>query len=126
MALYSVWDWNRNSYRVYTTPTPVSVGDDPVPPNPSGTSPIGANPDTDVKPLPPGAKFIGYDHLARGEIRRLPSSFTDLGDDAGSGGSFWMQPVIVFSAGVLATVWFMRSRRMRQNKKRRSGKRRRR
>lgn len=118
MALYSVWDWNRNSYRVYTTPTPVSVGDDPVPPAPTDVGPIGANPDSDVKPLPPGAKFIGYDLNARGEIRRLPTSFTDLGDDAGSGGSFWMQPVIMFSAGVLVTVWFMRSRRVRPNKKR--------
>jgi hypothetical protein len=124
MALYSVWDWNRNSYRVFTTPTHVSVGDDPIPPNPSGISSIGANPDTDIKPLPSGAKFIGHDLLARGEIRRMPAGFTDLGDDAGTGGSFWMQPVVMFSAGVLVTVWFMR-RRVRANGKR-SNKRRRR
>jgi hypothetical protein len=128
MALYSVWDWNRNSYRVYSTPTPVSVGDDPIPPKPNGISPIGANPDSDVKPLPPGARFIGYDHLARGEIRRVSNGFGDLGDDAGSGGNFWTQPAVMFSFGVastflLAELW--RRRRMRSNKKRRARRRRR-
>lgn len=119
MALYSVWDWNRNLYRVYTTPTHVSVGDDPVPPKPSIDNPIGASPDTGVKPLPPGAKFIGYEHLPRGEIRRMPSSLVDLGDDAG-GGSGWTQPILMFGAGALTAVWLSRlwGRRMRSNKKR--------
>lgn len=130
MALYSVWDWNRNSYRVYSTPTPVSVGDDPVPPKPSGISPIGANPDSDVKPLPPGARFVGYDHLARGEIRRMSSGFGDLGDDAGNGGSFWTQPVVMFSLGVFSTFWVAElwqeygKRRVRSNRKRRTRRRR--
>lgn len=119
MALYSVWDWNRNSYRVYTTPTPVSVGDDPTPPKPVGISPIGANPDSDVKPLPPGATFIGYDLFARGEIRRAPSSLGDLGDDAGS--VWWQQPAVMFVAGVGATVayyaWW--KKRPKRNRRRR-------
>jgi len=120
MALYSVWDWNRNSYRVYTTPTHVSVGDDPVPPKPLGAGPIGANPDTDVKPLPPGAKFIGYDHFAHGEIRRASSNLLDLGDDAGSGGSFWTQPFVMFAAGAAAVVAYqMWKRRPVRNRRRR-------
>jgi hypothetical protein len=108
MALYSVWDWNRNSYKIYSTPTPVSVGDDPVPPKPTNVGPIGANPDTDVKPLPSGARFMGYDLFARGEIRRMPGGLADLGDDAGSGGSFWTQPAVMFAAGVAVTIAYLK------------------
>jgi len=113
MALYSVWDWNRNVYRVYTTPRHVSVGDDPLPPKPLGISPIGANPDSDVKPLPSGTRFIGYDHFARGEIRRMPSGALDLGDDAGVGGNFWTQPLVMFAAGAGAVVMYYAWKRKR-------------
>lgn len=121
MALYSVWDWDRNVYRVYSTPTPVSVGDDPTSPKPTNISPIGANPDTDIKPLPAGAKFIGHDQLARGEIRRMPGGISDLGDDAGAP-SLWRSPVVMFAAGAAVTwaVWSMLGRRrVRSNKKKR-------
>lgn len=84
MALYSVWDWNRNAYRVYSTRKPVSVGDDPIPPRPSGLTSLGADPDHDIKPLPSGVKFLGYSHLARGEVRRMPDGLGDNGDDAGA------------------------------------------
>jgi hypothetical protein len=84
MALYSVWDWNRNSYRVYSTTSPVSVGDDPVPPRPTGTHVLGADPDADVKPLPSGVRLIGRSHLPKGEIRRAPRGLGDNGDDAGN------------------------------------------
>lgn len=84
MALYSVWDWDRNAWQVYQTSKPASVGDDPVSHQPK-TFPLGADPDSGVKPLPRGAKFVRYDHLARGEVRRKPHSLTDVGDDAGSG-----------------------------------------
>ncbi len=73
MALYSAWDWDRNSYRVYQTRHPVSVGDDPKPPRPDH-HPLGAVPDVDVKTLPPGARFVGYSHQARGEIVRVPGA----------------------------------------------------
>lgn len=86
MALYSVWDWNRNAYRVYSTKAPVSVGDDPIPPRPSGVGALGADPDHHIKPLPTGAKFVGYSHLARGEIRRMPAGLGDSADDAGASG----------------------------------------
>jgi len=120
MALYSVWDWNRNSYRVYTTPTHVSVGDDPTPPKPLVFSPIGANPDTDVKPLPAGAKLIGHDHFARGEIRRMPGGLFDLGDDAGTGGSLWSQPLVMFAAGVATVIAYQAwKRRPTRNRRRR-------
>ena len=82
MALYSVWDWNRNAWALYRTKAPVSVGDDPIPPRNSSTV-LGACPDDDIKPLPSGAKLIGYSHVARGEVRRKPRSLMDLGDDAG-------------------------------------------
>jgi hypothetical protein len=114
MAFYSVWDWNRNSYRIYSTPRAASVGDDPVPPRPTGISSIGADPDTGVKPLPSGAKFEGYSHLPRGEIRRLAGGLGEAGDDAGaatsSGGRGWL----MFAGGLAVgagAIWLWRGRR---------------
>lgn len=109
MALYSIWDWNRNAYRVYSTPRTVSVGDDPIPPRPSASS-LGANPDTDVKPLPAGAKFVGYSHIARGEIRRERRGIGDLGDDAGTeaGVTSWWKLVAAAAAGAVAMHLWMR------------------
>lgn len=110
MALYSVWDWNRNAWAIYRTSTPVSVGDDALPPRPT-TGPIGADPDTQVKPLPRGAKFVEYSHVARGEVRRKPNHLADLGDDAGrpSGGA---GGVTVFLLGVAvgSTALYLLSR----------------
>jgi hypothetical protein len=111
MAFFSVWDWNRNAWRIYQTPTSVSVGDDPAAPKPSVSNPIGADPDTQVKPLPPGAKLIGYEHLARGEIRREPSSLLSGAD--GSETPFWKRPLVMFVAGAAsigALVWWRRRR----------------
>lgn len=79
MALFSVWDWDRNAYRVYQTRAPASVGDDPEPPRPDH-HPLGAVPDIDVKVLPSGARFMGYDHQARGEIVRLRGRGLGSGD----------------------------------------------
>lgn len=104
MALYSVWDWDRNAYRVYATNAPVSVGDDPKPPKPSNIGPIGADPDTDVKPLPVGAKLIGYEHLPRGEIRRLVNPAPAVGGDEDADASAWNSPLVMFVAGVAVTV----------------------
>lgn len=108
MALYSVWDWDRNAWQVYQTNKPASVGDDPVAHKPKGLSAIGADPDTGIKPLPRGAKFLRYDHLARGEVRRRPGSLTDVGDDAGAaqggGTSTWW-----ILAGGVAIGWAVSS-----------------
>ena len=85
MALFSAWDWDRNAYRVYMTRQMVSIGDDPKPPKPSLRHPLGAVPDVDAKPLPIGAKFMGYSHQARGEIVKLPAgTLGRLGDIAES------------------------------------------
>jgi hypothetical protein len=112
MALYSTWDWSRNAWRVYRTPTSVSVGDDPIPPRPTNISPIGASPDDDVKPLPTNARFVGFDHLARGEVRRAPRGLGDIGDDAGQGvitSNGWL----MFGAGVAVASLFWLWRRSR-------------
>lgn len=103
MALYSVWDWDRNVYRVYRDDVPVSVGDDPKPPKPSKVGPIGADPDTQIKSLPSGAKFLGYDQMAHGEIRivpRLPLGLDDPGE------SSTLKYILAFAAGG-AAVWFL-------------------
>lgn len=107
MALYSVWDWDRNVWRVYATKTPVSVGDDPVPPRPMGISPIGADPDLDVKPLPGGARFIGYDPTCRGEVRRDPSG-SGMGDDGSSSSSGWW--MFGLGAALASAFWFWRQK----------------
>jgi len=113
MALYSVWNWDRNAYGIYTTPAHVSVGDDALPPKPIVDSPIGANPDTDVKPLPGGAAFMGWDHLPHGEIRRLPNSMMDLGDDAGAISGVTGSPWLMFAAGasVVALYYHFRKKK---------------
>ena len=109
MAMYSVWDWNRNAWRIYSSSTPVSVGDDPTPPRPTNISPIGANPDTDVKPLPSGVKFMGYDHLARGEVRRATRGLFDLsGETDTTATPWWKQPLVMFGAGAVAAWAYIR------------------
>jgi hypothetical protein len=111
MALYSVWDWDRNSWRIYRTKTPVSVGEDALPPKPQGTTALGADPDTHAKPLPAGARFHGYSHVARGEVRRLSSGMGDSGDDAGVTGG--MKPFFMFGLGaaVASAFWWWRKKR---------------
>lgn len=82
MALYSVWDFDRNSWAVYRDDRTVSVGDDPKSPRPRPVSPIGADPDTQMNPLPSDAKFVGYDHMCRGEVRvRGSGPLSGLGID---------------------------------------------
>ena len=44
MALFSVWDWDKNAWAIYRNNDTVSVGDDPKAPKPSGTSALGADP----------------------------------------------------------------------------------
>ena len=111
MALYSTWDWNRNAWRVYATRRPVSVGDDPVPPRPRNTSTLGADPDTHVKPLPGGTRFMGYSHVARGEVRRQTGALGIVGDDAGRSG---VSGLAMFGLGVAAAsafFWWRRRKR---------------
>jgi hypothetical protein len=111
MALYSVWDWDRNSWAIYQTKTPVSVGDDPSPPQASGPARgLGADPDTGVKALPRGAKRIGYSHVARGEIRRRPRHLGDLGDDAGrrAAGGWGLPLALGVGIGVAVSRWWKR------------------
>lgn len=111
MALYSTWDWNRNAWRVYSTPRPVSVGDDPLPPRPSGTAALGADPDTHVKALPSGTRFMGYSHVARGEVRRQAGLLGGVGDDAGVGGltgNGWL--MFGFGLAAASAFWLWRKR----------------
>lgn len=80
MALYSVWDWNKNMFAVFATDKPVSVGVDPDAPRPTGLDVLGAVPDQDVKVLPAGSRLLGYDRLARGEIVRQQQGMFGLGE----------------------------------------------
>lgn len=102
MAIYSVWDWNRNAYQIFQTPKPVSVGDDPVSPKPSSTSVLGADPDTQVNVLPTDAKFMGFSHMARGEIRRVSGGLGDTSPPEEM--PFWKKPLVMFVAGA-AAAW---------------------
>jgi len=101
MAFYSTWDWNRNAWKVYRTSDPVSVGDDPKPPKPSNLHVLGADPDTQMKPLPFGAAFVGYDHIARGEIRAEGGlSLGDATSDTGLLHSMLILGVGIFVASI--------------------------
>lgn len=125
MALYSVWDWNKNAYRVYQTPGATSVGDDPKSPVPAGLHHLGADPDTQVNVLPRGARFMSYSHIARGEIRRMPGGLGQA--PAPEDSPWWQRPIVMFGAGVFATFWVAElyaeygvRRRVRANRRRRA------
>jgi len=103
MAIYSVWDWNKNLYRTYVTPTPVSVGVDPQPPRPSGVHLLGAVPYDHAKLLPAGARFMGLSHVPRGEIVRDMTSVKDLlglGEEPNGGRR--ISPIVAAVAGAVA------------------------
>lgn len=108
MALYSVWDWDKNAWAVYRTSEPVSVGDDPKPPRPMSVSALGADPDTQIKSLPPTARFVGYDHMCRGEVRRRGGM--PLGLDAPEASDI-PKYALGFGLGVGVAYYFMRRRR---------------
>jgi hypothetical protein len=86
MALFSAWDWNVNQFRIYETPRPASIGDDPEPPRPTKMSILGAVPDKDVKLLPSGTSFRGLSTVPVGEIVRDPRIKGAASKIFGSGG----------------------------------------
>ena len=101
MALYSVWDWNKNLYRVYADQRPVSVGVDPHPPRPSNVNILGAVPYDDCKTLPPGTRPMGLSHVPRGEIVRQTGSVQELlglGDSDGGRSLFGTVAIAVTGA----------------------------
>jgi hypothetical protein len=101
MALYSVWDWNKNLYRVYADQRPVSVGVDPHPPRPSNVNILGAVPYDDCKTLPAGARSMGLSHVPRGEIVRQTGSVQELlglGDNDGGRSLFGTVAIAAASA----------------------------
>jgi hypothetical protein len=111
MALYSVWDFDRNSWAVYRDGKTVSVGDDPTPPRPRNISPLGADPDTQVNSLPAGANFVGYDHMCRGEVRRRGDGpLSGLGIDMPSNDDL-KKYVIGGVLGALVVKWWTGRRR---------------
>jgi hypothetical protein len=103
MALYSIWDWNKNLYRVHSNATPVSVGVDPNPPRPGALHLIGAIPYEHAKVLPTGTRFMGLSHVPRGEVVRDATSVKELlglGDDAAANGRWKLAACVV--AGLVA------------------------
>jgi hypothetical protein len=106
MGLYSVWDWDRNAWAIYANGDSVSIGDDPKPPKPSNVNAIGADPDTQMKPLPSNAKLVGYEHMARGEIRRHASM--PLGLDEPGGGDMTKYVVGAVVGGAVVWWWLRR------------------
>jgi hypothetical protein len=110
MALYSVWDWNKNLYRVYADQRPVSVGVDPEPPRPGNVHILGAIPYDAAKTLPVGVKFMGLSHVPRGEIVRdvrSPLEMMGLGGDSGGASTKMVAGVAIASAviGYMIARW---------------------
>lgn len=102
MALYSVWDWEKNMYAVFATDKPVSVGVDPDAPRPRGIDVLGGVPYEDVKVLPAGARLLGHDRLARGEIVRASRGVLGLGDAGQPAEPRTMSFAVVAIGGVVA------------------------
>ncbi len=109
MALFSVWDWDRNLWAIYQNAQTVSVGDDPRPPRPMNISPLGADPDTQVNPLPPDARFVGFDHTCRGEVRRKSDALSSLGIVMPETGDLKKYAIGALFGAVAA--WYYRRRR---------------
>lgn len=112
MALYSVWDWNKNLYRVYADAVPVSVGVDPQPPRPRSVPLLGAIPYEHAKVLPSATRFMGLSHVPRGEVVREAASVRELlglGGEPGSN-SVWTLAAIAVTGLVVGYV----AGRMRQ------------
>lgn len=110
MALYSVWDWNKNLYRVHSNATPISVGVDPKPPRPAAPHQLGAVPYEHAKVLPAGTRFMGLSHVPRGEIVREAASVKELlglGEEPGE--MSWGRLLLVGVAGAVAGFAFARA-----------------
>ncbi len=110
MALYSVWDWNKNLYKVYADQRPVSVGVDPQPPRPTNVHLLGAVPYDACKLLPPGTRFMGLSHVPRGEIVREAGNVRELmglGDSDGGPSLFGTIAIAAASAaaGFIVARW---------------------
>jgi len=110
MALYSVWDWGKNLYRVYADQRPVSVGVDPEPPRPANVHILGAVPYDAAKLLPTGVRFVGLFHVPRGEIMRDargPLQMMGLGSDSGGASTGLLVGVAVVGAafGYVIARW---------------------
>lgn len=107
MALFSVWDWNKNLYRVYADSAPVSVGVDPQPPRPRSVPLLGAIPYEHAKVLPPATRFMGLSHVPRGEVVREAASVRELLGLGGESGSRTLWGTVVVAAVAATAGYFL-------------------
>jgi len=74
MVIYSSWVPDRGGYAYYQTNERLGLSDDlPIPKLPKGTA-IGVASTSIGRPMPLGAKIVGYGPLARGSVTKLDRS----------------------------------------------------
>lgn len=68
--LVSVWSWPDGLYHYYAVPSVLGDGEPAAPTTPrvSIRPPLGDPPAQLLRPLPPGALYVGRGRLAQGEI----------------------------------------------------------
>lgn len=95
--IYSSWQPDRGGYAYYETPERRGLGDDLPTPRLTNTTSIGVA-STDIgRPLPRGAKLVGYGALARGSVTVTDRS--GLGTSSGAAAHAPM--LIVLAVGAL-------------------------
>lgn len=69
---YSVWDWNRRQYAVYTDQRPRPLMGDPTPCRPAASPGVGGMIDVGMTlcPLPADAQPLGWSEVAVGQVVR--------------------------------------------------------
>lgn len=100
--LYSKWLPDRGGYAHYETAERRGLGDDLPTPRLQQTSAIGVA-STDIgRPLPLGAKIVGYGPLAKGSVTRLDrDGLSGIGGTSGLSLALLGLSIISFAGGVI-------------------------
>jgi hypothetical protein len=102
--LYSEWLPDRGGYRVLEVPERRGLGDDLPVPKLKQVSPIGVASTDAGRPLPLGAKIVGYGPVAKGSV--VPLDRSGLSGAASSGGNVTLTVLALAGLGfVVYTIY---------------------
>ncbi len=103
--IYSSWVPDKGGYAYYETSERLGLSDDLSVPRLRQVSPIGVASTSIGRPLPPGAKPVGYGPLARGSV--VPLDRSGLSGPASPGGQTLML-FVLGTASFVGSVFLMR------------------